>query len=162
MTTSCRIHLRKFIGLMAMACIMIIMDRAIVLSTTREDIPKVPIEKKLALLDSPGASLEDLNPILVNRFKTLLDVMAKVCEEDRTEIANWTAMAQSHLQNNGVAESLLNIMEGANIAYVSEFGRIKYKDLMAAYSMLRIKGMQHKEAVTGLHQFLEDIAKMKP
>jgi hypothetical protein len=160
--TPYRFDMRKFVGLMALACILIIMDRAIVLSATGESMAKPPIEKKLALLDSPGASLEDLDPILVNRFKTLLDAMTKVCEEDRAEIANWTTMAQRHLQNNGIVESLLNIMEGANMAYVSEFGRIKYKDLMSAYSTLRIKGMQHKEAVTWLHQFLEDVNKMKP
>jgi hypothetical protein len=157
-----RFDLRKFVGLMALACILVITNRAIVLSASSEAIANAPIEKKLALLDSPEASIEDLNPILVNRFKTLLDMMTKVCEEDRNAIGNWTAMAQSHLKNNGVAESLLNIMEGANMAYVSEFGRIKYKDLVAAYSMLRIKGMGHKEAVTGVHQFLEGFVKMKP
>jgi hypothetical protein len=162
MNASRRIRASSVVGILAATCIIIATCAGIALSATNEDIDKAPIEKKLALLDSPNVSFEKLNPTLVGRFKTLLDMLASVCSEDRYEIANVTVKAQSYLEKNGVAESLLNIMEAADNICSGALGRVKCQDLLVMYSTLRIQGRAHQEASPGARQVIEGLAKMKP
>src|SRR5438270_4002800 len=103
-----------------------------------------PVEYKLAIIEAGGYVPKE--HITVARFRSLLKQLQIGYKEDSERIANITVWAQNSLKKEGIKESLLNIMEGMNQILVRE-RRKEYAQFVAAYVVLRTKGMKHDEAI---------------
>jgi len=134
--------------------------------TLSPDAPKVrafarhkqTLEYKLAVIDGVWGASEE-NNVTVARFRTLLRLLSSKYVENRQQIADMTVKAQELLRKDGVAESLLNIMEGLNTVMRIQVGNQRYAEYAAAYTALRSGGMAHQEAVDGLQALIESIAR---
>jgi hypothetical protein len=108
------------------------------------------IEHKLAEVNKGGyVSEEDIS---VNRFRFLLTQLSDRLPESREKIADISVYGQNDLRKIGVAESLLNIMEGMYQAtiFVKPKTQGEYAEWIAAYLTVREQGLSHDEAVDGL------------
>lgn len=108
------------------------------------------LERKLAEINSGGYVFEE--DISVNRFRFLLAQLSDRFPESREKIADISVSAQNYLKKIGVAESLLNIMEGMYQAtiLVEPKTQGEYAEWIAAYLTVRERGLTHDEAVDGL------------
>lgn len=110
------------------------------------------LEYKLATINAGGyVSKDDIN---VGRFRGLLNRLSATFVENEQQIADMSVAAQSRLKEEGVQESLLNIMEGMNQLFSKRIENQKYAEYAATYVTLRIKGQGHAEAIRGLQAIL--------
>ena len=122
-----------------------------------EEIRNAPIEQQLAFLNAPNSSWTRLDPLVVARFKSLLDQLTQKYFEDRALIANWTVKIQGALEHYGINETPLNMMEGIN-GLSGGSGSKSYKDSLTAYATLRNeKGKSHKEALAALPAYIKHL-----
>ena len=71
-----------------------------------------------------------------------------------------TVKAQQVLEKEeGIKESLLNMMEGMNQIFYMKVENQNYSEYMAAYMVLRRKGQSHNEAIDGLKGIVETLIK---
>ena len=56
------------------------------------------------------------------------------------------------LQQKGIEEKVMNIMEGMNQMFTGSSGNNKYADILGFYIALRDKGETHEKAVSDLKQ----------
>lgn len=113
------------------------------------------LEHQLATIDAGGHVAKD--DITVARFRSLLEQLSSMYVEDKQEIADASVTAQQLLKKDGVAESLLNIMEGLNQLFATQIENQKYFEYAAAYVTLRNKGQSHSEALRGLQAILRGL-----
>jgi len=118
--------------------------------------PETSIEYKLAVIDGKGYISK--NHISIARFRSLLLQLSNTYVENRQQIADMTVRAQETLkEDEGIKESLLNMMEGMNQIFYEKIENQKYAEYMAAYMVLRRKGQSHSEAINGLKAIIEAI-----
>ena len=115
-----------------------------------------PVEYKLAVIEAGGYVPKE--HITVARFRSLLKQLQAGYKENSERIANMTVWAQKSLREEGIKESLLNIMEGMNQILVRETKK-EYAQFVAAYVVLRTKGMKHEESVKGMRDLFESLSK---
>lgn len=113
------------------------------------------IEYKLATIDA-GGYVKEID-ITINRFRTLLNLLSKKYVENRQQIADMSVTAQNMLRDRGIAESILNIMEGMNKIFKSDIGNQKYAEYASAYVTLREDGQSHQEAIEGLTALMQSL-----
>jgi len=119
------------------------------------------IEEKLVFLNTDKSEF-NIDPVKVNRFRYLLDALQKRHPESRQQIADWTVKAQGALKDNGINESLLEIMESIySVKLNKRLGKMSYKDLATSYVMARSEGMSRHDAVQGLYEFFRGVARLK-
>ncbi len=124
----------------------------------RSEVMSGPVENKLAFLNEPGAPAGKLDPLLVARFRALLDQLVKTySSEDEYQIADWTSKIQSALESYGVKETLLNMMEGVCSLDPRPGWKATYKSTLTAYAALRNKGKSHKDAVAALPGYIKEL-----
>jgi hypothetical protein len=88
----------------------------------REELMNAPPEKQLAFLNAPNSSWTKLDPLVVARFRSLLNQLNQCYSENDRQIADWTVQMQEALETYGIKESLLNLMEGMNSASLDFHG----------------------------------------
>ncbi len=106
-----------------------------------------PLEYTLAVIDAGESVSED--DIRIARFRSLLTQLSSKYAETPEKIGNMTAFIKQKLHDNGINESMLNIMEGINTLPV---GNQKYDTYLTLYLSSRIGSMTHEETITGLRQ----------
>jgi hypothetical protein len=111
-----------------------------------------PLEYILASLDAGRRVRND--DITVARFRSLLQQLSDKYVENQQQVADMTVNAKNILKKAGVAESLLNIMEGMNQLFYSKAKNMQYAEYAAAYCTLREKGQSHSDAIAGLREIL--------
>lgn len=116
---------------------------------------KESIEYMLATIEKGYVSRDD--PIIA-RFRSLLKQLDEKFIENKTQIADMSVGAQKLLKKEeGIKESLLNIMEGMNRLFSSKSTNLKYAEYTAAYMVLRSKGQSHHDAIEGLKAILQTL-----
>ena len=113
------------------------------------------LEYQLASINAGGYVSED--HITVARFRSLLNQLSSAYIENKQQIADMSVTAQQLLKKEGVAESILNIMEGMNQLFASRIENQKYAEYAAAYVTLRSKGQSHSQAIRGLRAILQGL-----
>ncbi|MFW6172244.1 MAG: hypothetical protein ACOC5T_00665 [Elusimicrobiota bacterium] len=115
------------------------------------------LEYKLATIEKGYVSRDD---IIIRRFRSLLSQLSSSYVENKQQIADMTVKAQEILrEEEGIKESLLNMMEGMNQILFQKVENQKYSEYMAAYMALRRKGQSHNEAIYGLKGIVETLIK---
>jgi hypothetical protein len=113
------------------------------------------LEYKLATIEKGYVSRDD---IIIVRFRSLLEQLDAKFVENKMQISDMSVAVQKLLkEQEGIKESLLNIMEGMNRLFSSESANLKYSEYAAAYMVLRRKGQSHYEAVEGLKAILQTL-----
>ncbi len=107
-----------------------------------------PLEYKLACINANEMVSKD--HITVTRFRSLLNQLSKSFSEDKESIADMSAKTRELLSNEGINESLLNIMEGINRIVSINGAKRKYAHYAAAYLMLRKMGYGHNETLNSV------------
>jgi len=122
---------------------------------TQQPKPERSIEYKLATLDKGHVVSED--DVTIARFRSLLQQLDAKYADNKQGIADSTVVAQRLLREEGIEESLLNIMEGMNQLFLLELAELKYTEYATAYVVLRTKGQSHHDAVKGLKALLQSL-----
>ncbi len=146
------------VGFLAFSIISDINDREddYITSYTTQEKPET-LEYKLATIEKGYVSRDD---ILIRRFRSLLSQLSDSYVENKQQISDMTVKAQEILEKEeGIKESLLNMMEGMNQIFYKKIENQKYSEYMAAYMALRRKGQSHNEAINGLKGIVENLIK---
>ena len=106
------------------------------------------LEYQLAAIDAGRSVPED--DITVVQFRGLLSDLSSDYVENKQQIADMSAVAQMILEENGIKESLLNIMVGMRRLVFSESETQQYAICVAAYVALRNSGESHSGAINEL------------
>ncbi len=109
-----------------------------------------PPEEMLASIDKGYTVSAD--EITVKRFKSLLGQLSLSFLESQHDIADMTVAAKDMLNDRGINETLLRIMEGAN-RYA--FPIRSYTENLSMYVVLRNQGMSHIGAMMDLETALK-------
>jgi len=111
---------------------------------------------KLATIDSPAGYVAE-DDISVARFRSLLRQLSTMFVEDEQQIADMTAKARQMLRDDGIKESLLNMMEGMNQVFTKRIENQQYAEYITVYITLRRKGESHADAISGLQGILRAV-----
>ena len=111
------------------------------------------LASKLAMIDA-RAGYGSQDDLTVARFRRLLNQLATKFVEDEQRIAEMTANAFQMLGEDGINESLLNLMEGMNQVFTEHIENQQYAEYIAVYIKLRREGQSHAGAINGLRGFL--------
>lgn len=112
------------------------------------------IEYMLATIDKGYVSRDDIS---IARFRSLLQQLDVKFVESKKQIGDMSVTAQNLLKEEGVKESLMNIMEGMNQLFSGTPENLKYAEYASAYVVLRSKGQSHDEAIGGLRAILQGL-----
>jgi hypothetical protein len=99
----------------------------------------------------------DGDPLKVNRYRSLLGQLDDSFVETPEQIADMSANAKAELGKEGIAESVLPIMEAMNTILPVPVANQKYAEYTAAYMTLRVKGQTHEQATSGMRALLASI-----
>ncbi len=95
------------------------------------------------------------NDITVARFDSLLKQLSVGYHESQEKIANVSVVLLELMAKDGIKETLLNVMEGMNLANLYRYGtNYSYIDCCGAYSVLRNAGYTHNDAVACVFDYL--------
>lgn len=122
----------------------------------RSELTNAPPERLMAFLNVPHSPPARLDPVLVARFKSLLDQLSANYPESERFIADWTSKIQDVLESDGIEETLLNMMEGIN-SLGRRSGCKSYKHTLSAYAVLRNKGMSRSAALKALPAYIQEL-----
>ena len=112
---------------------------------------------KLATLDSPDGYVSN-DDVTVARFRSLLRQLSTTFVENEQQIADMTLTArQMMLRDDGIKESMLNMMEGMNQVFTKRIENQQYAEYITAYITLRQKGQSHTDAISGLQGILRAV-----
>lgn len=92
----------------------------------------------------------------VEKFRTLLHQLDEKFIENERQIGDTSVSTKFLLRDNGIQESLLNIMEGMNQLFSSKPENIKYAEYTSIYLGMRKKEYSHDNAIKGLKTFLQN------
>ncbi len=113
------------------------------------------LEYKLAVIDEGGFVSKD--HVSVARFKSLLRQLSDTFVENEQQISDMSVRAQQILREDGIRESIINIMEGLNRIFLSKVENQKYAEYSAVYLTLRTKGQSHQDAIEGLKALIQSL-----
>lgn len=114
----------------------------------------MPLEQQLASINAGVTVASD--DIAVARFKSLLRQLDRTFRESPKEIADMSVKAQELLQEKGIRQDLVSIMEGLNTLFPAGKG-YRFAEYSAAYVVLRDKGQTHDEAISGLRALVKGL-----
>ena len=113
------------------------------------------IEYQLACVNAGRRVAQD--DITVARFRSLLRQLSDTFVENQQQIADMSVKGLQMLKQDGISESLLNIMEGMNQLFSTKVENQKYAEFISAYLTLRDKGQSHRQAIDGLQGILRSM-----
>jgi hypothetical protein len=125
------------------------------LSSIQTDAAGESIEYQLACINAGRRIAQD--DITVARFRSLLGQLSDTFVENKQQIADMSIKGLQMLKQDGISESLLNIMEGMNQLFSTRVENQKYAEYIAAYLTLRDKGQSHRQAIAGLQGILRSM-----
>lgn len=106
---------------------------------------------KMAVIEKNGYVSE--NDLLVKRFDNLLQQLDKKYVDDKQQIAGKTVTAKQILEEKGIKESMINIMEGMNKIYdLNNSYNRKYIDYSTCYVIFRVNGYNHDKSLSLLQE----------
>jgi len=114
------------------------------------------LEHQLAIINAKGYVAD--NDITVARFRSLLEQLSTTFHAPKQEIADTSVKALELLNNNGIDESLLKVMEGMNQIFPGKADNQKYSQILAYYITLRNKGRSHVEAIEDLRGLIQALS----
>ena len=104
-----------------------------------------PPEDYMAVADGINPGL-DTNRITMNRYRTLMDTLSKRLDIDKDRILGQCYKAKQMLEEHGIKESCLNVMEA--IFRSSNPGKAKsFAGYVVDYVVLRQSGLSHDKTV---------------
>lgn len=112
------------------------------------------MEYMLATIDKGYVSSDD---IIIARFRSLLQQLDSTYVESKNQIGDMTVGIQKLIKDEGVNETLLNIMEGMNSLFSTRTENQNYAEYASAYGILRTKGQSHHEAIAGLRALIQSL-----
>ena len=110
---------------------------------------------KMAVVEKNGYVSE--NDLLVKRFDNLLQQLDKKYIDDKQQIADKTVTAKQILEEKGIKESMIKMMEGMNTIYDTKNKYKKYNEYLSCYLILRIQGRNHDETIKVLQSLLNSL-----
>jgi hypothetical protein len=113
------------------------------------------IAYKLATLEKDGYVSE--NDLMVKRFDNLLGQLDNKYVENEQQLGDMTYKAKQLLEERGIKESMIKMMEGMNLLFNQKLENQKYAEYISSYIVLRTKGQNHDEAVKGLQELLKSL-----
>lgn len=113
------------------------------------------IEYQLACINA--GHRVDQDDITIARFRSLFRQLSDTFVENQQQIADMSVKSLQILKQDGISESLLNIMEGMNQLFSTKVSNQKYAEYIAAYLTLRNKGQSHTQAIAGLQGILRGV-----
>lgn len=113
------------------------------------------LEYQLAVIHAKGRVPED--HITVKRFAALLRQLDATFPEDKKQIADSSVWAITRFEEDGIEQSLIGLMEGMNRLFDRPIENQSYKDYLASYVLIRLKGMSHVECIDGLKGLIEGL-----
>jgi hypothetical protein len=122
---------------------------------TKKNNAEYSLGYKLAVIDTGEYYKESDSK--VKRFNNLLSQLSDKYFENEKKISDTTVKAKQVLEEKGIEESIINIMEGMNLIFGLEQENLKYTEYASSYVVMRSKGRTHNEAIenlTALHQSL--------
>ena len=122
---------------------------------------KNSLAHKLAKINARGYVSSDDMAVL--KFHNLLVQMSGKFTEDEQQIADMSVKALELLENEGVTENLINIMEGLNTLPVTArdlpSSWHEYRQYVALYVSARTK-LSHEETIKGLQAFIVETLRL--
>jgi hypothetical protein len=113
------------------------------------------LEYQLAVINAGRYLSKD--HITVSRFRSLLNQLSYTFVENKQQIMDLSVQAQKLLKEDGIQESLLNIMEGMNQLFSKKIKNQKYLEYATTYITLRCKGYTHRNAIRGIKAILREL-----
>ena len=111
------------------------------------------LEYQLACINAGKQVKKD--DLSVKRFRSILNQLSQTFIENKQQIADMSVKANQILKEDGISESLLNIMEGMNQIFYSKVDNQKYSEYIALYLTMRNKGQSHKQAINSIKAALQ-------
>lgn len=122
---------------------------------------KNSLAHKLANINERGYVSSD--HFTVARFRSLLNQMSGKFNENEQQISDMSVKALELLEQEGVHERLLNIMEGLNTLPVTARGLPsswhEYRQYVSLYVSAR-KNLSHEETIKGLQAFIVETLRL--
>lgn len=95
------------------------------------------------------------NDTSIERFRALLQQLDVKFIEDENQIGDMSVSTKFLLRDDGIQESLLNIMEGMNQLFSGKSEDVKYAEYTSLYMGMRKKEYSHDNAIKGLKMLLQ-------
>lgn len=121
-------------------------------ATSQESRATESLEYMLAVVDF---GYVDRGDIRIARFRSLLEQLSATFVESPEDIAGKTTKAKQMLEEKGISEKMLNMMEGMNRLFAEPFPNQRYSEYMGLYVVARNDGATHEEAIEGINSLLE-------
>lgn len=106
------------------------------------------LEHDLAVINAKGYVSND--DITIKRFRALLRQLDATFPEDQQQIADKSVWAINRLQEDGIDQNLLELMESMNQLFSRPIKNQEYTAYVAAYVTIRLKGFSHLECIDAL------------
>jgi len=90
----------------------------------------------------------------IEKFRTLLQQLDVKFIEDETQIGDMSASTKFLLRDDGIQESILNIMEGMDQLFSGKPEDMKYAECTSLYIGMRKKEYSHENAIKGIKMLL--------
>lgn len=74
---------------------------------------------------------------MVRQYQLALDSLSDNCRDTEEELGTYAADAQAHMAENGVDESVFNILSAVNEGFFGQDGVDSCRDRFAAYAIFR-------------------------
>lgn len=95
--------------------------------------------------------------LIVKRFDNLLGQLDNKYVENEQQLGDMTYKAKQLLEERGIKESMIKMMEGMNLLFNQKLENQKYAEYISSYIVSRTKGQNHDEAVKGLQELLKSL-----
>lgn len=105
------------------------------------------IEYQLALLGSDQPTQAVASASSISRFRTVLDELSVNYRQSREEMGYATIAMWKKLQEQKVAASLMEMLDGMNLVAAGETGKQDFMRNLTLYYGLRSRGMSHKQTL---------------
>lgn len=113
------------------------------------------LEHDLAVINAKGYVADD--DITIKRFRALLRQLDATFPEDQQQIADKSVWAINRLEEDGIDQSLLELMEGMNQLFSRPVKNQEYASYLASYLTIRLAGKSHAECVEGLKALIHGL-----
>lgn len=97
------------------------------------------------------------NDLLVKRFDNLLIQLDNKYVGDKQQIADKTVKSKQILEEKGIKESMVKLMEGMNIINDPKNINKNYDEYLTCYIILRAEGRNHDETIKVLQELLNSL-----
>jgi hypothetical protein len=105
------------------------------------------IEYQLALISSEQPNPRVASANSISRFRAVLDELSLNYQQSREEMGYATIAIWKKLQEQKVAASLIEMLDGMNLVANGEAGKQDFLRNLTLYYALRSRGLSHKQTL---------------